>query len=137
MLMRRTRWEKSGHVGAILGLAAVFSVAATEGAGGRETRRGPPPFRPMTIEEIEPPRDVAAAEYRSPFCLRWHDGCTTCERPSVTGEVACAPRSGASSACERHAIVCKRVGGDFSLYCKGYVSDIYYISEEVGWWRGC
>jgi len=122
---------------ALLAFAGLIAVLLAPAAQAQGARRGPPPFRPMTIERIEPRRDVAAAEYRSPFCLRWHDGCTDCERPSVTGEVACAPRPEAGPACERHAIVCKQVGGAFGLYCQDYISDIGYLSKGVGGWRGC
>jgi hypothetical protein len=37
-----------------------------------------PPLIPLELSEVEPPRNVPASDYRSPYCRLWDDGCAAC-----------------------------------------------------------
>jgi hypothetical protein len=55
-----------------------------------QPRSGPPIIR-MPLSQVEPPRNVPAAEWKSPYCTKWNDGCTECTRKSAKSKTTCAP----------------------------------------------
>jgi hypothetical protein len=62
----------------------------------------------LSIDLLEPPRDVPAARWDSRFCSRWDDGCTRCERQSASDRPTCSPitEQGAGAACVPKLIAC-------------------------------
>jgi hypothetical protein len=65
----------------------------------------------LPIGLVEPPRDVAAPDWNSPYCGHWDDGCSECTRAAIDEKPQCNPNNeneGDSSGreCKRRAIIC-------------------------------
>jgi hypothetical protein len=77
----------------------------------RASTKWAPPVRYLPREQVDPPRMAPAAEWRSAFCTKWHDGCEQCERSTAAADPHCAPTaiSAAAPACRRHPVTCSEV----------------------------
>jgi hypothetical protein len=72
------------------------STITCQSPSGNKIPIQPRPF-PLTIvssrQAVEPSRDLPAAEWKSPYCRTWDDGCDACQRASdgsqSTGDVTC------------------------------------------------
>ncbi len=94
---------------------AASSVVLLAALAGPAMSVDGPPIRRLPLSEVEPSRQVPAAEWRSPYCTRWTDGCTTCTRGTAREAAACAAGPGAEPACQRHTILCKDTD-DYALH---------------------
>jgi hypothetical protein len=65
-----------------------------------------PPIRRLPLGEVEPPRNVPAAQWKSPYCGHWEDGCTECRRHSEDGPLECHAKSSRQAACEPRFVMC-------------------------------
>jgi hypothetical protein len=72
----------------IVGLVAATGPGRSQESQGEDKRT---PIKVMPMLAIEPPRDVPAAQWKSPYCARWDDGCTECTRASRDDEPECRP----------------------------------------------
>lgn len=70
-----------------------------------------PPIAIMPQGSLEPPRNVAAREWKSPYCTDWNDGCTRCVRREVTEEAICAQQNPEfrEADCKPRGIACTAV----------------------------
>jgi hypothetical protein len=105
----------------------------------------PPPVRILPIEKVDPPRNVLAKEWNAPFCVRWDDGCTECERENVDdrprcNEIAyleisvCAPRSVECTKEKDIERVCSTEGTRYDLLLDGkYFRDRGSFSAQMFW----
>lgn len=60
---------------------------------------------PVIGADIEAPRNVAASNWSSLYCLRWTDGCETCSRDELWSKTTCEPHGRES--CMRRAVACE------------------------------
>jgi hypothetical protein len=59
------------------------SVTVCEAPSGRKIPLQPWPLPQIVVselEEVEPSRDMSAADWKSPYCRTWEDGCDACQR---------------------------------------------------------
>jgi hypothetical protein len=66
------------------------------------------PIVVMPLAEIEPPRNVPAAEWKSPYCAKWDDGCTECTRTSADAPATCKPAADyiGGGTCKPRGVLC-------------------------------
>jgi hypothetical protein len=98
-------------VALLLVLAAMASPALAEDAQTPEDAdRPPPPIVYMPLRAVEPPRNVPAAQWRSPYCGTWDDGCTECTRKTLDETPVCKPVDHyiGGGTCKPRGIVCER-----------------------------
>jgi hypothetical protein len=50
--------------------------------------RPPIPVRMMPLSVVDPPRNVSAQQWRSPYCTAWTDGKALCKRDAATRDAA-------------------------------------------------
>jgi hypothetical protein len=114
-------------------LAGYLIGEARAGEPAHVTKEVGPQVTKLPLDVVEPPRNVAAAEWKSPYCGRWFDGCTQCSRESVNSEPRCVPRQGLSAGdCVRHAVLCLAPMSIASLtnICAAYdIEDYFYDSR--------
>ena len=79
---------------------------AADGGALAQSARRTGKFIPLS--RLEPPRDVAAAQWTSLYCSRWDDGCVQCERRSSAEKARCEPMEAAGAACTRKLIACSQ-----------------------------
>ena len=108
--------QRPSRVLASVVLAIIISglapVAGQAGSGGTADKSvWAPPVRYLNIEQVEPPRDVRASAWRSPYCTTWNDGCDVCGRASVADRPTCTQMnpSNQPGSCQRHVIMCTSV----------------------------
>jgi hypothetical protein len=66
-----------------------------------------PPVIKLPLDSVEPPRDVAAREWNSPYCGDWDDGCVECERTAPGHSSQCHDEKNLDGKhCTRRAIIC-------------------------------
>lgn len=121
----------------VLGGAAICAstIMLSTGSVAKE-----PPVIPLPLSTVEPPRDVAAESWHSPYCAHWNDGCTECTRASKDETPKCneetdAGRSEAvlsGGGCKRRAIICfKEMDATyFDRICEGFSSEHYFKSRN-------
>ena len=92
----------------LLVLAALRLRAVAQAPEIEETDRPPAPIVFMRLREVEPPRNVPAAQWTSPYCGTWDDGCTECTRQTLRGDPACKPVDHyiGGGTCRPRGIVC-------------------------------
>lgn len=78
------------------------------------------PIQPAERQTTEPPRTVAARDYRDAYCALWTDGCTTCERKSVNDRPACRDAAHRSKTCQPQRIACRAVLPTIGRVCLLY-----------------
>jgi hypothetical protein len=90
-------------------------------------------FKPLPLNVIEPDNEVKATEYKPFYCLKWHDGCTECQRESVTAPVTCGPLEiGGSRVCEPQKVACKRIDGSLlDTYCRTISLGTEVLTQEL------
>jgi hypothetical protein len=92
---------------AFLFLAIVQVSSAPAVALDKRALIPPPPAIALPLSKVEPARDVPAAQWRSPYCLRWNVGCSECRRASLKSAPSCAPKEGAKeNACQASFSIC-------------------------------
>jgi hypothetical protein len=112
--MRRFNW-----------LCIVFALGLPCAAAAKSGEAEGPPIKVMPLSEIEPPRNVPAAEWKSPYCAKWDDGCTECNRTNLDEEPHCHP------AVDYIGVgVCKPRG---VLCAESLMRGAYYEIESVCW----
>jgi hypothetical protein len=86
-----------------------------------------PPFIKLPLAAVEPPRNVPAAQWNSPYCAHWEDGCTECKRGAISDAAQCHSE-GDTGACARRAIICFKVIDDeyFRKVCRFYSTDNFF-----------
>jgi hypothetical protein len=92
-----------------------------------------PPIERLPETAVEPDRDVEAAQWNSPYCLAWEDGCTECRRETVGSETRCQPqRKPGATTCNRHEIICSDAGDERRLHqiCSTYFQSRVLITES-------
>jgi hypothetical protein len=84
-------------------------------AGEALRKRPPPPIIVLPLSKVEP--DVEARAWKSPYCLRWDDGCTQCERKRLGAKVSCETFQ--PNDCKRRLVFCtKRDDYRFVQVCR-------------------
>jgi hypothetical protein len=90
-------------------------------------------FKPLPLNVIEPDNEVKAEEYKPFYCLKWHDGCTECQRTSVSGPVTCGPLEvRGQRICEPQKVACHRA--DWTLqhtYCRTISMGTEALAQEL------
>lgn len=77
------------------------SAASAQSQQRNEYRR----FFPLNA--LEPSRKVAAPNWTSLYCSQWDDGCTRCERKSISDKPNCSPISShPDEVCKPRSITC-------------------------------
>jgi hypothetical protein len=95
-------------------------------AGEALRKRPSPPIIVLPLSKVEPERDVEARAWKSPYCLRWDDGCTQCERKRLGAKVSCETFQ--PNDCKRRLVFCtKRDDYRFVQVCTA--SDIIWFSQ--------
>lgn len=99
-----------------------------------------PPVILLPLSAVEPPRDVAAESWHSPYCAHWNDGCTECLRASKDQASKCSAErdSGRSEEisqqgeCKRRAIICFREmdATYFDRICRSFYIEHFYKTEN-------
>jgi hypothetical protein len=87
----------------------------------------------MPETEVEPDRDVEAAQWKSPYCLAWEDGCTQCRRSAIDSDAKCGPQQELTAeACTRHEIICSDAGDERRLHqiCSKYFQSRVLTTES-------
>lgn len=105
-------------------------VLQEETEGGAPVGRQP---RLLTLLEVEPRRDVPAAQWNSPYCGRWFDGCDECSRKSTSDEPRCWSRQRIDlNKCNRHAVLCLAPISIKSLtsICTAYEVEDYFYDQQ-------
>jgi hypothetical protein len=95
----------------LVALSAWTSRAVAENAQAPEDAgRPPPPIVYMPLREVEPPRNVPATQWKSPYCGTWDDGCTECTRKTLDETPVCKPVDHyiGGGTCKLRGIVCER-----------------------------
>src|SRR5262245_18580894 len=112
-----------GRAGLMISALVVAAMVQPSGAVGVAHARGAPPVRYLPLEQVEPRRDVKASAWRSPYCVKWNDGCEACERASATKTPACSPRDPPqqAGACRPHIVECTNI-------------DIHALNEVCALW---
>lgn len=115
----------------ICATAAMFSMRLSTSGTAKD-----PPIIPLPMSTVEPPRDVTAESWKSPYCAHWNDGCTECFRSSRDETPKCSEErdSGRSETmsqgggCKRRAIICfKEMDATyFDRICERFLSELYF-----------
>jgi hypothetical protein len=109
-------------------LAGFLSVAHSE-----EILQTPPASAIIKtpLDQLDPPRGVPAAEWKSTYCARWDDGCTHCTHFTKDAPVTCVANEQAGM-CKRHAVIClEEIGTDaFLRACKFYANEQYWKMKD-------
>jgi hypothetical protein len=89
-----------------------------------------PPVLYVPITKVEPPRNVPASSWLSPYCTKWNDGCEECERKDATDKPQCRRLAIADrAACHSRTITCSRVDQNaFDRIC----ALEYYYTLDLG-----
>lgn len=115
---------------ALMGL--VF--ASFVGVAHAETTLLRPPESAITkipLDKLDPPRGVAAKDWKSAFCSRWDDGCTHCTQFTKDGPITCTPNAQARI-CKRHTVLCfGEIDHEFFLRaCKFFAVERYWKTPD-------
>lgn len=100
-----------------------------------------PPIIKLPLVVVDPPRNVPAAEWNSPYCGRWSDGCTACTRTNAGGSPQChretdgehEDQSGLRAAnCKRHVIICfKEIEATyFDRICSDFLDERFFRRKD-------
>jgi hypothetical protein len=99
-------------------------------------RRPPIPVRLMPRDIVEPPRDVAAREWKSPYCTEWSDGIEFCTRQRADEPATCQPipENQRSALPAPHPVACFSADRDrLRVVCwRSVLSD---PGVEIPYWR--
>lgn len=82
---------RSVVAGLLASVALLFAFPALAEAAQTAVDSSKPPIVVMPLREVEPPRKVPAAEWKSPYCGLWDDGCTECSRTAPGEKATCKP----------------------------------------------
>jgi hypothetical protein len=125
-IKRHALFDAVALVGLVL--ASFVGVAHSE-----ETLSTPPAgaIIKMPLDQLDPPRGVAAKDWKSAFCARWDDGCTHCTQSARDAPVTCAANEQAGM-CKRHAVICFReMDHDYFLRaCKFSADERYWKTKD-------
>jgi hypothetical protein len=94
-----------------------------------------PPITKLPLNVVEPPRDVPAAQWNSPYCGHWGDGCTECTRAASGAAPVCrAETANKGAQCARHAIICLREfdAAKFDRICSNFYIEKYFGPSRLG-----
>lgn len=85
-----------------------------------DVRIPPPPLIILPLAEIEPPRNQAAENWQSPYCMSWNDGCTKCRRADLASPTICERYARPNENCAPRTILCQgtRTPLISSQFCK-------------------
>ena len=92
-----------------------------------------PPMIKLPLDVVEPPRNVPAAQWNSPYCGRWDDGCVECSRTAVGTAAQCHDKAGHyKSVCKQRAIICFKVIDEigFRKICDQFSIDDLYVGKS-------
>lgn len=94
----------------VAGLVLLACLLPLSAASAKDKSSSLPPVKFWPLSRIEPSRDVAATQWKSPYCTQWHDGCQICRRSAWNKPVKCEAHAGADpKTCERQLIQCNEV----------------------------
>jgi len=119
-LLREQRRPVRGNVTRYAGIVILCIVPVAGRAESVSPANPSPLMIPMPLSVVEPPRDVPAAQWKSPYCGQWEDGCAECIRLNADDKPHCFDRG----QCRRHANIC------FREYDQGYFNTICSIFDE-------
>ena len=138
---RSSRRNASSFNGSLwVGRCVLVAVLAMHAAGcSTGTARAQQSERPAVKEErwpivklpldvVEPPRNVPAARWNSPYCGHWGDGCTECTRTVADEAPQChAEKDRSPSACKPRAIICLKEydPAKFNRICSNFFIESY------------
>lgn len=90
-------------------------------------------FKPLPLNVIEPDNEVKAEEYKPFYCLKWHDGCTECQRTSLNGPVTCGPLEvRGQRICEPQKVACRRADQQLiDTYCGTLNLEHTFLKREL------
>ena len=76
----------------------------------RQWKIAPPPIDGLPMSEVDPPRDVSADKWQSPFCTDWDDGCTSCLREDSQAAPSCTKFNSIYNyhGCTTHHVFCNK-----------------------------
>ena len=137
--LRREDYSRAwGLIRAVFTLVAIISSvhkACADQPNGVQRKEAGPPIIALPLDVVEPPRNVPAIQWNSPYCGHWDDGCVECRRQTVLAPLKCdeeAPVRG--HACRRHAIACYEIIDEsvFAQICKRFLSE-GFIEDALGY----
>ena len=65
------------------------------------------PFLPTERNFSLMSRDVPATTYRDPYCTKWTDSCSVCQRKTANDEAVCEAAEGSDTTCQRKPVRCE------------------------------
>jgi len=141
-LRRKDYSRASGLIRAVFTLVVLISLAhkaCADQPDGVQRKEAGPPIIVLPLDVVEPPRNVPAIEWNSPYCGHWDDGCVACRRQTVLAPLKCdeeAPVRG--NACRRHAIACYEIIDEsvFAQVCKRFLSEGFIEGDKSPLPRG-
>jgi hypothetical protein len=142
--LRREDYSRaSGLIRAVFTLVAIICLvhkACADQPDGVQRKEAGPPIIALPLDVVEPPRNVPAAQWNSPYCAHWDDGCTDCTRAQPHGKALCQSqndslrkgRSSGNQACSRRAIICFKKIKDFyfSSICSIFLKDEFFQDND-------
>ena len=137
---------KVGRCVLIAVLALHAAGRSTETARAQQSERpavkeeGPPIIK-LPLDVVDPPRNVPAAAWNSPYCGRWSDGCTACTRTNAGGSPQCHRETDSmddgqsdprAANCKRHVIICfKEIDAIyFDRICSDFLDEKFFRRED-------
>jgi hypothetical protein len=121
----------------ILAAAFVFAGMADRHHGAAqaeqpEAQSGPPVIS-LPIEVVEPPRNVVATQWSSPYCGHWDDGCVECTRSAIGNAAQCHNEPNWHGLeCRRRKVICFDATDEtyFDRICSSAITIIYSKNED-------
>jgi hypothetical protein len=131
----------------LVAVIALHAAGWLTGAGRAQQPEPPavkeegPPIVKLPLDIVEPPRNVPAAEWNSPYCGHRDDGCTECTRGNAGGSAQCHQESDGTgqnqstpraTVCERRAIICfKEIDSTyFDRICSGFLDEEFFRRRD-------
>ncbi|WP_158816035.1 hypothetical protein [Methylocapsa sp. S129] len=115
--------------------------AWAEQAEASASKEGGPPVIKLPLDVVEPPRNVAATQWNSPYCAHWEDGCIECMRATVGNAPQCNEETGRdgqdqndirTANCKRRAVICFKALDEtyFNRICRGFYVEQYFKGRD-------